>query len=189
MSKLLALAAIFTCWLPNLSLAQPPGMTEIDEAVAKMQIQEVMYRYALYHNTDRPEAYAGLFTEDADFFGQLHGRDAIYQMAVEEVENLGALGVTVHGDYRFGFLNTQVVNPVIDIIDATHATGIAYVQVVVPDIDNDNVPTILSVGTYQDEFRKVDGKWLIAKREYFSSQSNEALGAKLGLGPPPATDD
>jgi hypothetical protein len=40
-----------------------------------------------------------------------------------------------------------------------------------------------------DEFRKVDGKWLIAKREFSTSHSNAELGAKLGLGPPPAADD
>jgi hypothetical protein len=40
-----------------------------------------------------------------------------------------------------------------------------------------------------DEFRKVDGKWLIAKREVSTSHSNAELGAKLGLGPPPAADD
>ena len=189
MKKLPGLTAFLAGVIPSLSLAQPPGMTEIEELVAKMQIQEVMYRYALYHNTDKPEEYAELFTEDADFFGLIHGRDAIYEMAVEEVDKLGALGVTVHGDYKFGFLNTQIVNPVIDIINATHAEGIAYVQVVVPDVDNDNVPTILSVGTYRDEFRKIDGKWLIAKREFSTSHSNPELGAKLGLGPPPATGD
>jgi hypothetical protein len=67
MNKPLTVNLIFACLLPTLSLAQPPGMTEMDEVVAKMQIQEVMYRYALYHNTDRPEAYAELFTEDANF--------------------------------------------------------------------------------------------------------------------------
>jgi len=189
MNKSLRVNWIFACLLPTLGLAQPPGMTEMEEVAAKMQIQEVMYRYALYHNTDRPEAYAALFTEDANFFGFIHGRDAIYEMAVEEVDKLATLGVTVHGDYRFGFLSTQIVNPVVDIIDASHATGIAYVQVVVPDVDNNDVPTILSVGTYRDEFRKVDGKWLIANREFAVSHSNPALGAKLGLGPPPAADD
>lgn len=189
MNKPLRVSLIFACLLPTLSLAQPPGMTEMEEAVAKMQIQEVMYRYALYHNTDRPDAYAELFTEDANFFGFIHGRDAIHEMAVEEVDKLATLGVSVHGDYSFGFLSTQIVNPVIDIIDESHATGIAYVQTVVPDVDNGDVPTILSVGTYRDEFRKVDGKWLIAKREFSTSHSNPELGAKLGLGPPPAADD
>ena len=62
MNKPLRVNLLFACLLPTLSLAQPPGMTEMEEVVAKMQIQEVMYRYALYHNTDGPEAYAEPFT-------------------------------------------------------------------------------------------------------------------------------
>lgn len=171
--------------------AAPAGMSEIDEAVAKMQIQELLYRYALTHNTDDPEGYARLFTEDADVMGT-KGRDAILKMARADVTKLNALGVSVEGDHRFGFMRTQIINPVIDIIDATHAKSISYRQVIVPDVDHDNLPTILSEGTYQDEFRKVSGKWLISRRQatWNNLMKDSGLGAKLGLGrPAPAKKD
>ena len=181
--RILGVVSAMAILLSNVAAATPPGMTEVEEVVAKMQIQELMYRYALTHNTDNAEAYAALFTEDADLMG-VKGRAAILKMAQGEVEKLGALGVTSEGDYKFGFMRTQIINPVIDIIDPTHAKGVAYLQVVVPNVDNNNIPTILNEGTYQDEYRKVDGKWLIAKRRSTSSKmSYPGLGAKLGLGP------
>lgn len=178
------LMSIAALSVPYMAVAAPPGMSATDEMVAKMQIQELMYRYALTHNSDDPKGYASLFTEDGDFMG-IKGRDAIYKMAQGEVKKMSALGVSVEGAYRFGFMRSQIINPVIDIIDATHAKGISYLQVVVPNVDNNGIPTILSEGTYQDEYRKVDGKWLIAKRTATSNRllKYPGLGAKLGLGP------
>lgn len=179
----IALSAVL---LSTVCRAAPPGMSEVDEMVAKMQIQELMYRYALNHNTNNPEAYADLFTQDADLMG-IKGHDAILKMAQGEVRKMSALGVSVEGDYRFGFMRSEILNPVIDVIDATHAKGIAYLQVVVPDVEHGNVPTILSEGTYQDDYLKVNGKWLIARRRATGNRlmRDPGLGAKLGLGPPP----
>lgn len=181
---ILAAAAVAAMILTAPCLAAPPGMSEVDEFVAKMQIQELLYRYALYNNSDDPEAYAALFTEDADFMGTVTGRDAILKMARDEVRKLSTLGVSAEGEYRFGFLRSHISNPVIDIIDSTHAKSIAYLQVVVPDVDHDDLPRILGELTYQDEYRKVDGKWLIAKRRSTrnSLMKDTGLGAKLGLG-------
>lgn len=188
MKRLLVVLSVAGVLPLTVSFAAPRGMTEIDEVVAKVQIQELMYRYALTHNTDDPEGYTSLFTEDADLMG-IVGRDAILKMAEGEVEKLGALGVSVEGDYRFGFMRTQILNPVVDIIDETHAKSIAYVQVVVPNVDSNNIPTILFEGTYQDEYLKVDGKWLISKRRSYGNMSYPGLGAKLGLGPGAKSDD
>ena len=181
MKRLLDILVVGSVFAVAIARAAPPGMTEIDEIVAKVQIQELIYRYALMHNTDDPEGYAGLFTEDADLMGTV-GRAAIRAMAERDVERLAAFGVSVEGDHRFGFLRTHVMNPLIEITDATHATGIAYVQVVVPDVANGNIPTIFFEGTYQDEFRKVNGQWLISKRRTYGGLNYAALGARLGLG-------
>jgi len=162
--------------------AAPRQLSETEIAVARIQIVDLINRYALIHNTDDPQGYANLFTEDGEF-GPLKGRAAILEMAKGEVSKMRAPGITSdEGPYRFGFMRSLIINPVIDIIDATHAKGVSYLQVVVPDLDNGNVPTILFMGTYQDEYRKVGGKWLIAKRVSFGTFANPALGKKLGLG-------
>ncbi len=164
------------------SAAAPAGMTDIEEVVAKQQIEELLYRYALYQNTDNAEGYVNLFTEDGQF-GAVKGRTALTEMAKNEVIKLHKFESTKEGPLNFGFLRLVIFNPVIDVIDATHAKGIVYRITIVPNVDNENAPTILGYGTYQDEFRKVDGKWLIAKRQNFGPIRIPALGAKLGLGP------
>ncbi len=157
-------------------------LSETEVAVARIQIIDLINRYALIHNTDDPQGYADLFTEDGEF-GPIKGRAAILEMAKGEVPKMRALGVNSdEGPYRFGFMRSLILNPVIDIIDATHARGVSYLQVVVPDVDNKNVPTILFMGTYQDDYRKVGGKWLIAKRKSYGTFANPELGKKLGLG-------
>jgi len=180
MKRYLLAVALAGAFIPVPCLAAP-GMSKTGEAVAKMEIMDLINRYALTHNTDDPEGYAGLFTEDGEF-GPFKGRDAILVMARNEVKKLHTVQTSDEGSYHFGFMRSLILNPVIDIIDATHAKGISYLQVVVPDVDNNNVPAILFMGTYQDEYRKVRGKWLIAKRTSYGKFANPELGKKLGLG-------
>lgn len=160
--------------------AERGSLSETDVAVATIQIEQLVNRYALLHNTDDPAAYAALFTEDGQF-GEIKGRDAIGKMAQDAVPLLHQSHVSQEGPYRFGFLRTLVVNPVIEVTDATHATGLCYFVVVVPDVDDGDAPAILAAGTYQDEYRKVDGTWLIAKRIPYTGLDQPGLGKKLGL--------
>ncbi len=167
---------------PALVLAQD-NMTDTEIVVAKFQIQEVMYKYALYHNTDNPQAYANLFTEDADFMGFIRGREAILEMAKGEVTKMAKLGISLEGEHKFGFMRTQIINPIVEVVDSNHAKGFSYLQVIVPNVDSNNIPTILFEGTYQDEFEKVNGVWLISSRRSYGNMNYPGLGSKLGLGP------
>lgn len=183
MKKLWFYPALATLFVAVPCTAQSSSLTDVEETVAKVQIQELIYRYALIHNTDDPEGYAALFTEDGEF-GPFKGRAAILEMARGEVVKMHKGGiVSDENGHIFGFMRSLILNPVIDIIDDTHAKGISYLQVVVPNVDDNNIPTILFMGTYQDEYRKVDGKWLIAKRNSYGNMSYPGLGKKLGLGP------
>jgi hypothetical protein len=184
--SVLAISALAAAFVSMPAAAAPPGMSDIEEVVAKQQIEELMYRYALYQNGDNPEGYAGLFTDDGQF-GPVKGRAALLEMAKNEVVKLHKFESTQEGQYNFGFLRLVLFNPVIDIIDATHAKGVISRITLVPDIDNKGTPTILGYGTYQDEYRKVDGKWLIAKRVPYGKIRLPELGAKLGLGPSPSS--
>ena len=67
----------------------------------------------------------------------------------------------------------------IELESATTATGFCYVMTVVmrPDVG----PEILSLGRYEDEYRKVDGEWLIARRDIVMDMGNSALGQATGL--------
>ena len=49
--------------------------------------------------------------------------------------------------------------------DASHATGIAYCQVVLIRDENSKEIKLTQGVRYHDSYEKVDGNWLIAKRE------------------------
>ena len=55
-----AVLGLLLASLPLAAIAAPPGMTEVQEMVAKMQIHELMYRYAWTHNTDDAAGNAAL---------------------------------------------------------------------------------------------------------------------------------
>ena len=57
-----------------------------------------------------------------------------------------------------------IVTPVIDLIDATTARGKWFL--VEMGTDSSAIPNALRLtGVYTDEYRKVDGRWLIARFE------------------------
>lgn len=164
--------------------AAPAGMTDIEEAAAKTQIAELMYRYGLTHNTFDVEGYVALFTSDAQFGGgamAFKGReDGIRHLAEISKDALAYPDGKndKEGDRDFGIIRTIIQNPVIDVIDTTHAKGVFYVQIVT---EHSGVPVIMLQGTYQNQFRKENGKWLISKMEVFSSMFNKEAGESKGL--------
>ena len=80
MKTLPMVAALLAAIACTPACASPAGMSEADEAIARMQITDVLNRYALAHNTDDVDGYVALFTEDGQF-GQAKGKAAIAEMA------------------------------------------------------------------------------------------------------------
>lgn len=68
----------------------------------------------------------------------------------------------------------------IDLVDATHATGIWYLQDMVIDLDNNT--TLRGAGFYRDEYRKENGQWKIRLTGYERTfEEVETRGANLKL--------
>lgn len=152
-----------------------------EQAIERFLIQELQSRYALAHDLTDPELYAGVFTEDAELYGVgrllAKGREALHAIGVNDRKRFNA--GAADGERRFGALRHVITNSTIDLTSDTTAKGTCYVMTVV--VRPGGGPEILSLGRYEDEYRKVDGQWLISKREIFGDMGNPELGAATGL--------
>jgi hypothetical protein len=134
----------------------------------RAQIEDLQGRYLFAMNWGDFETYASTFTEDGvlDWArGTATGRDGIRQEAevlwrlfsgLEEGETLTSAPTRRH------FIANQVLD-----IDENTATGRAYWYEF--DIGmSGQQPFVLAYGHYEDELRKVDGKWLFSKRAIYN---------------------
>jgi ketosteroid isomerase-like protein len=133
-------------------------MDPVEELVALEAIKKVKHQYA--HNLDgkQLDELVALFTEDAvcefgQTYGQWTGHDEIragYQVELDKVDGI---------DYPFMH---AIVTPVIDLLDETTARGKWFL--VEMGTDSSAIPNALRLtGVYTDDYRKVDGRWLIAR--------------------------
>lgn len=106
---------------------------------------------------------------------QFHELQSRYALAHDLTDPAGAKD----GERSFGALRHVITNSVIELTGGSAATGVCYVLTVVNRPERG--PEILSVGRYEDEYRKVDGAWLIAKRTIVMDMGNSELGKATGL--------
>lgn len=151
------------------------------EVLDRFLIHELQSRYALAHDLTDPAMYAAVFTADAELIGAgrvlAKGRDALHAVGVNDRKRFNA--GAKDGERSFGALRHVITNSVIELTGDASATGVCYVLTVVNRPERG--PEILSVGRYEDEYRKVDGEWLIAKRTIVMDMGNSELGKATGL--------
>lgn len=109
--------------------------------------------YAWYRDHPDANAYAALFTQDAELsiLGEtFKGRDAIRQRLT------ASSGSTVH------LMSTIRIN----VVDDANATGLSYVTVYTAPVGAGphTVSGYAAIGEYHDDFRKTQAGWQIAKR-------------------------
>jgi hypothetical protein len=161
------------------AMAQPMDPTEVADRVA---IHDLMMRYALAHDTTNAALYPDIFAPEAQVLTQngvviQDGLDAI--LAGVESDR-ARFNPTADGSVEtYGAMRHLVTNTTIDVHGET-ATGVSYVQTEVYD-DVARRPAILSVGRYEDEFVKRDGRWLIARRMIILDWGDQELGVRMGF--------
>lgn len=124
----------------------------------RMALKELVDKFSILSDQKDVQSQALLFTEDAvvsTYFGDkltlsLNGRKQI-------------------GEVFGNFLNTQEIVYHINgqqtvKINGDKATGISYCQVTLVAIENGKRTMTMQGVYYDDEYVRMDGKWLIAKR-------------------------
>lgn len=142
----------------------------------RAQIDELMARYLFALDWQDPEMYGSVFTSDGVLVwagGTVNGREAIVQelrnaRAADERANAAAPGLRPFR--RRHFISNFVLR-----IDGDRAT----VRSLWFEFNNDGAERRPYVGAYghlEDELRRVDGQWLIARHQVFNEQ-REAMAA------------
>ena len=130
--------------------AQPElgdGLTPVERVIARDEIRQLAYRYALALDARDIELLVSLFVPDVRV-----GRAAVGHEALREfwTNSLRAIGVSI----------LFVGNHLIDFDDAIHARGMVYCRGQIQDGEQWVEQAIL----YRDTYERRDGCWLFVRR-------------------------
>jgi ketosteroid isomerase-like protein len=135
----------------------------LDELLAKDEIRDLRIAYSQHYDALDLDQLMTLFTEDAvcEFgsYGTWHGRDTI---------RTNYAAVLKHQDRPFATLHATT-NPLIKITGPTTAYGRWYLIDLLAKQQDSGLKSpgghdnpLMYLAVYEDQYRKVGGKWLIA---------------------------
>ncbi|RAR59295.1 SnoaL-like protein [Paraburkholderia unamae] len=133
--------------------------TEISKLLAIEAVKNVRKRYCHYLDANRMDALAQLFAPDAVCEvdrGVWRGRDAIREGLSEAFK---AFDTQNRG--RYPFLHA-IANQWVELVDEDRAEGRCYLIDLVTTRPPSESPFLL-LGLYADEYRLMDGHWLISR--------------------------
>ncbi len=146
-----------------------------DYARDRAEIEDLEGRYLFALDWQEPELYASTFTPDGVLVwagGTVTGRQAIVteMTKAREVDARAAAGVApLRPARRRHFISNLVLR-----IDGDRATSRAYWFEFNNDI-RDRRPYLGAYGHYEDELRRVDGRWLFTRRRIFNEQRDDMV--------------
>ena len=121
--------------------------TRFARVEARQEIQQLASRYALAVDTRNIDALVALFVEDVQVGRHDHGREALAKWFTK---TLGNMRVSIH----------QVMNHIVDVVDADHATGVVYCR---DELERDG-KWLVGVIQYWDDYERRDGRWYFKRR-------------------------
>jgi uncharacterized protein (TIGR02246 family) len=122
-------------------------LSAIERVVARDEIRQLAYRYALAIDSRDIAALLSLFVPDVRVGRERRGREALRESFEE---SLAAIGVSI----------LFVGNHLIDFTDPDHATGIVYCRGQIQDGEK----WIEQAIQYRDSYERRDGRWLFVRR-------------------------
>ena len=165
---LTALAAVA---LPTAALLAAPAQAEVIYSPTygqdRAEIEDLMARYLFAIDYFDWDAYVATFAEDGELefaSGTSKGRDAIRQAVTRFSEGIGRFYHTADGKpakLRHIILQTAIR------VEGDRAWSRSQWLEMANHGPNDE-PKIGTYGIYEDELKKVDGRWLFAKRRVFN---------------------
>jgi len=150
----------------------------------RAEIQDLQARYMFALDWQDADAYAATFTEDGvlDWAGGVvHGRDAI-RKEVQGMRANFAKHEQADAPTRPARLRHFISNVVLE-FDGDRALGRAY-WFELNDDNRDRRPYVSGYGHYEDELRRVDGKWLFSRRKIY----NEMLPSRVAAPVNPVSE-
>ncbi len=130
------------------------------ELTNRLELKELVDTFSVLADTKDVVQQVLLFKEDALVTSRIAGQQGNSYQGCQEIGQAFTNYLNLfHTVYHINGQQT------VTFTDDTHATGIAYCQVVlIRDAEGKEIQLTQGV-RYHDSYEKVDGKWLIAKRE------------------------
>jgi len=150
-----------------------PASAATSYAEDRAEIENLMARYLFAMDWDDFDAYAEMFTEDGELDyagGTAKGRDAVVATVKGFKQRIGQHYVDADG--KPAILRHVVAQTVIR-VEGERAWSTAFWYEMANDGEGGK-PKIGTFGTYEDELRRVGGKWLFARRQI----NNEFLAGR-----------
>lgn len=125
----------------------------------RIALKEVVDLFSNYADTKDNDAQVALFTQDAEVNIVIDGKQLMSMHGRDEIAKAFGGSMTQYSAV-FHMNGQQTVN-----IDGDTASGTAYSFVTLVEQNDDGNKTTSHQGVrYTDEYRKVEGQWLISKR-------------------------
>ena len=142
-------------------------MTPLERVVARDEIRQLVYRYALAIDSRDLDGLVALFVSDVRVGRDRSGRAALHESFEE---SLSSIGVSI----------LFVGNHIVDFRDDQHATGVVYCRGQIQDGEK----WIEQAIQYRDRYERRDGEWLFVRRHHLLWYGVET--AERPLAQPPA---
>jgi 3-phenylpropionate/cinnamic acid dioxygenase small subunit len=138
------------------------------EAKDRADITQLMWNYCRALDTFNEDAYAGVYTEDGEFHAgtampATKGRAALKKMVVDLKK--GRAEREAKGEPKTPPMHHIITNSTIEFVDKDHARYHSYWMTVFEGVGRDVKPNVAAAGRGIDEIVRVNGKWLIQKRD------------------------
>lgn len=147
-----------SCWFTTTAQTTEATSVSLKELEDRIALKELVDVFSNLADVKDVGAQVLLFTEDAEVNSYSDGKLTSSLKGREELaERFGAFLSLFETVYHINGQQTVT-------IDGDKATGICYCQVVLIGNENGKKKMNMQGVRYNDEYVRVDGKWLIAKR-------------------------
>lgn len=136
------------------------------ESADRVQIEKLMWKYVRALDTGNGEAYAAVYTPNGQFgsgANAVKGREALKKM-IDDFRQRSAANEAKTGEKRPPMYHV-LANSYLEFLDKDHARMQAYWMTVSAGAGEKNPSRVLGAGREIDEIVRVNGQWLIDKRD------------------------
>jgi hypothetical protein len=160
-------SAVLTACLAS-STAFASDADILREVKDRADITQLMWNYCRALDTFNEEAYASVYTEDGEFSAgsampATKGRAALRKMVADMKKQRAER--EAKGDPKRPPMHHIITNSTIEFVDKDHVRYHSYWMTVFEGVGRDVKPDVAAVGRGIDEIVRVNGKWLIKKRD------------------------
>jgi len=163
--KTLAAAVLTGCLMASSAFASDADM--LREAKDRAEMAQLMWNYCRALDSLNADAYASVYTEDGEFLSSSgtnppsKGHAALKKIVTDVKKSQAER--TAKGE-KITPMHHIITNSHIEFIDKDHARYHSYWMTAFEGIGREVAPRVAAVGRAVDDLVRVNGKWLIKKR-------------------------